>query len=137
MPKYGPILIIGALATVFLAGCASTPDPYPDVPRDLITRDMLRQAQETGAVNALDAVRRYRPMWLRTTRGQDSFVSQGRRGLRVYLDEVQYGGVSSLRDMDLRTIEELHFLDKREATTRFGTDHAEGAILVVSRRGTS
>jgi hypothetical protein len=37
--------------------------------------------------------------------------------------------------LEANVIEEMRFLDKREATTRFGTDHAEGAILVTTRRG--
>ncbi|NIP81205.1 MAG: hypothetical protein GWM90_19100 [Gemmatimonadetes bacterium] len=93
--------------------------------------------QEVESLTALDAIRRYRPMWLRTTRGQDSFTSQGRRGLRVYMDDVQYGGLESLQNLGVTNIEEMRFLDKREATTRFGTDHAEGAILVTTRRGPS
>ena len=134
MTDFHKVLLSG-VAALALTGCASTAGPHADVPRDLITRDMLQEARASGSMTALDAIRRYRPIWLRTQRGQDSFYAQGRRGVRVYFDDVQYGGVASLRDLDVETIEEMRFLDKREATMKFGTDHAEGAIMIVSRRG--
>ena len=31
-------------------------------------------------------------------------------------------------------IEEIRFLDKREATLAFGTNHAEGALLILTRQ---
>ncbi len=128
------VVLLTLLLPVFLltAGCASTGARYPDVPRDVINRAMLTEAE---TLSAYEAVRRFRPMWLRSVRGQDSFVSQGRRGLRVYVDGVAAGGIGALRDLDANLVEEMRYLDKREATTRFGTDHAEGAILVTTRRG--
>jgi hypothetical protein len=117
---------------LLLTGCASAGTQHPDVPRDRISREMLAEAE---SLTAFQAVRRFRPMWLRSNRGQDSFTSQGRRGLRVYVDNVAAGGVRALHDLNSNVIQEMQFLDKRDATTRFGTDHAEGAILVTTRRG--
>lgn len=131
MPKLRLFLLPIVL---LLTGCASTGAAYPDVPRDEITREMLVEAE---SLSAFQAIRRYRPMWLRTTRGQDSFVAQGRRGVRVYIDDVQADGLAALQRLDATMVEDMEFLDKREATTRYGTDHAEGAIVVRTRRGES
>lgn len=124
-------LMLAAAVLVLATGCASTAsDGQERQPRDVLTRAQLDAVDH---LNAFDAIRRYKPLWLRTKRGQDSFVSQGRRGLRVYVDRVFFGGVASLRNIDVRNIEEIRFLDKRKATTELGTDHAEGAILISTR----
>lgn len=99
--------------------------------RDVLTRAQL---EEVSYLNAQDAVQRLKPIWLRTERGQDSFITQGRRGLRIYVDGIYYGEKESLRTLQVQTIEEIRYLDKREATRRFGTDHSEGALLILTRR---
>lgn len=121
-----------AVAALLMAasGCASTGPREDRGDRDLLTREQLSRVDH---LSAFDAIRRFKPLWLRTERGQDSFVTQGRRGLRVYLDRVHYGGVETLHDIDVRNIEEIRFLDKRKATIEFGTDHAEGALLITTR----
>jgi hypothetical protein len=117
---------------IVVSGCASLGEPRDRGERDLLTRAQLEAVDH---LSAYDAIRRYRPLWLRTQRGQDSFLAQAqaRRGLRVYVDRVHFGGVESLRDLDVRNIQEIRFLDKRKATLEFGTDHSEGAILVKTR----
>lgn len=116
----------GACAT---AGAPASGDRGDD--RDVLTRAQL---EEVSYLNAYDAVQRLKPIWLRTERGQDSFITQGRRGLRVYVDGIPYGEKESLRTIQVQTIEEIRYLDKREATRRFGTDHSEGALLILTRR---
>lgn len=124
-------VVAAATLLMLAAGCASTGSEERDrQPRDVLTRAQLDAVDH---LTAFDAIRRFKPLWLRTERGQDSFVSQGRRGLRVYIDRVFFGGVESLRNIDVRNVEEIRFLDKRKATTEFGTDHAEGAILITTR----
>lgn len=51
----------------------------------------------------------------------------------VYLDGVRYGRVESLRNLNLEEIREIEFIDAGDATTRFGTDHLGGAILIRTR----
>jgi hypothetical protein len=85
-------------------------------------------------MNAFDAIRQLRPQWLRSSRGQSSVSasSEQRRGVRVYVDGILLGGAGDLRTLDVRAIHAARFLDSREATTRFGTNHAEGAIVVTT-----
>ena len=111
--------------------CATAGAPGEGGDRDVLTRAQL---EEVSHLNAYDAVRRLKPIWLRTERGQDSFLAQGRRGLRVYVDGIPYGDKESLRTLQVQTIEDMRYLDKREATRQFGTDHSEGALLIRTRR---
>lgn len=125
-------LVAAGIVLAMAPGCASTGSGGDD---DRGSRDVLARVQLEAVdhLTAYDAIRRYRPTWLRTHRGQDSFVSEGRRGLRVYVDGTFFGGADALPKLDVRHIQEIRFLDKRKATMRFGTDHGEGAILITTR----
>jgi hypothetical protein len=93
------------------------------------SHDTIGQAELSGLENlsTFDAVRRLRPNWLRA-RGQDSFRSA--QTARVYLNGALFGEIGSLRNISVRTVTRIDFLDAREATLRFGTDHSAGALLV-------
>lgn len=82
-------------------------------------------------LSAYDAVQRLRPNWLRT-RGVDSFYNPSE--IMVYVDGTLAGGVDELRRVSSENVTEIRYLDSREATTRYGTGHASGAILVTTRR---
>jgi hypothetical protein len=128
-------IAVGALAGALLVpACASTGTGSSSSggDRDLLTREQLEGMDH---LTAYDAIRRLKPRWLQAERGQDSFASQDMRGTRVYVDGVLFGDTEALRRLDVRDIGEIRFLDKRRATTRFGTDHAEGAILISTRSG--
>lgn len=123
--------VIAVVVLVLAPGCATMATDGSDRgSREVLTREQL---ESVGYLSAFDAVRRLRPTWLQTERGQDSFVTQSRRGLRVYLDNIQLGGPETLQSLQVKDIQEIRFLDKRKATTEFGTDHAEGALLVITR----
>jgi hypothetical protein len=123
-------LVVGAS---LLAGCATAPEngSADGSSRDVLTRAELAQYDHNDIT---ETIRRLRPRWLRSTRGTESFTQEGRRGVRVYLDGVPVDG-SALRGLATRNVDEVRFLDKRQATTRFGADHGEGALLITSRRG--
>lgn len=123
-------VVLALTVLVFAPGCASSGAGDGGQSRDVLTRAQLEGFDH---LNASEAIRRYRSLWLRSSRGQDSFEAQGRRGVRVYVDDVFFGNAETLVDIDVSNVEEIRFLDKRRATTRFGTDHAEGAILVTLR----
>ena len=122
--------LILAAGFALLAGCASGGGGTYASP-DLLTAEQLANYQH---MNAFDAIRQLRPQWLRSNRGQSSVraSSQQQRGLRVYVDGILLGGTADLRSLEVRAIHEARFLDSREATTRFGTNHAEGAIVVTT-----
>ena len=51
----------------------------------------------------------------------------------VYLDGVRYGKLESLRTLNIDEIREIEFISAGDATTRYGTDHLGGAILIRTR----
>lgn len=121
------VTLIGCF--LLLAGCASGGSSARDTTPDVLTASQL---EDYSHLNAFDAIRRIRPQWLRNNRGQSSILdsSSERRGLRVYVDGMLLGGADDLKSLEVRAIHDVHFLNAREATVRFGTDHAEGALVV-------
>ena len=99
--------------------------------RDPVTRTQL-ESMET--LNAYEALQRLRPSWLQP-RGTVTMNAADREGIKVYLDRVLVGDIQNLRSVAVRNVEEIRFLDSRQATTQFGTGHTSGAILVTTRRG--
>ena len=75
---------------------------------------------------AFQLIRQVRPGWLRS-RSRTYEV-------KVYLDEVPVAdGVRRLQSLEVRDLLEIRHLSAADATTRFGTDHTDGAILVTTR----
>ncbi len=89
----------------------------------------IEELAEVDYLNGLEAVRRLRPNWLRV-RGQATFNRQGSAGIRLYVDGRPRDDISELGRIPTTDILEMRFMNGREATTRYGTDHTNGAILV-------
>ena len=127
----GTVLAVLALGA---AGCSTVPPQgplsHPD-DREVIHEEELLPHER---LDAFQVVQRLKPRWLRP-RGQQALTGSNREGVRVYLDGMLRGDVSALRRVPAHTVGEIRFLDSRQATLRFGTGHAEGAILVATRRG--
>ena len=86
---------------------------------------------ETPELNALQAVQRLRGRWLRG-RGNTTFgIGGAQQGVKVYVNGSRRGLVDELARYRVTDIEELRFMSGREATSRYGTDHAEGVIHVI------
>lgn len=131
---HGPMKRFSSLVILFLAigsvGCAYPPGgaEHSRGGADLITSAEL---DELGAAStALDLIQRLRPNWLRT-RGAVSFSQNS--PIMVYVDRVRLGGPRTLTQIPASTVESIQFLDAMAATRQFGTDHANGAILVTTR----
>src|SRR5438309_3948790 len=101
-----PIVFLAALASIGLAGCASSPSantagtqqatqqsPPRRGSRDRITADELATVD---AQNALQAIQRLRPSFLQTRGGAASSLSQGPQDVVVYVDQTRMGGPSTL-----------------------------------------
>jgi len=52
----------------------------------------------------------------------------------VYVDNISYGDLSSLSNLNATQISEIRFLNSRDATTVWGTGHMGGVILVTTKR---
>lgn len=94
----------------------------------LLTAEEMRGS---GYNDAFSAVQALRPQWL-WTRGATS-INQS-EGVKVYLDNSLMGGVDQLRQIPVRSISSIRYMDGLEATNRWGLDHGLGAILVSTRQ---
>ena len=135
-----PRVVVAAAAVASLLGVAacasnSSSGERPARPqaqrtsRDVITAEELAKSSEPTALRAVEALR---PTWLLVRGNSQSKVT--REEVVVYVAGNRYGSVSTLSQLAASAIQELRFLDGREATTRFGTGHGAGAILVTLKR---
>jgi hypothetical protein len=121
------IVLVSAGLVIGLAGCATKSDNGSSRDRHLITAEEIREVE---ARTAYEAIRRLRPAFLR--RGRPTSGSGARLLPSVYVDGVRMRGVADLRRIYAHEIDEIRFMPGPEATTRFGTGHPAGAILVTT-----
>lgn len=86
-------------------------------------------ARAPDARNAYEVIQRLRPSFLRkrSTRNVQSEVTEP---IKVYVDGAYRGTPETLRELMRDGIVEIVHLSGPDATTRFGTGHNNGAILV-------
>jgi hypothetical protein len=120
------ILLLGAA----LAACGGARQSGEAGNRNVVTADELSGMSE---LSAHDVLSRIRPEFLR---------SRGARSLRgapaeeypvVYMDHTRLGSIDALRSIRASTIREIRYLNGADATTRYGTGHGAGVILVTTR----
>jgi outer membrane receptor for ferrienterochelin and colicin len=131
------ILLSLALLT---AGCASSGAPAStsgsrtSVRRDpdVITAEELAQSSYS---NLYDAIRSLRPAMLAPRGGSasSSISNQGGYTLSVYQDGVKLDGVADLRNIPVSAVHEVRYLSPTDATQRYGTGNAAGAIVISTR----
>ena len=92
-------------------------------------------ARAFDAGNAMQIIQKLRPQMLQG-RGLSSPTDPTGETARpkVYVDNVSYGDVGSLTNLTATQIMQIQFLNARDATTRFGTGHMGGVILVTTKR---
>lgn len=115
---------------LLLGGCASTGDgPTTRHDRNLITREDI---ETTDAVTAYEVLERLKPQWLRQRPPRSHNRSTE---VVVLVDNVQIGGLESLRDVHADNIATIRWLDSAQAgqLPGLGSRHALGAILVDTR----
>lgn len=138
------ILPMRLLVCVFLSTAVSHYPAEAQQARTDQNRIAQAEIEASSASNAFELVRGLRPGWLRTrgirslradtTRRAEAFTSLPRQGdIWVYVDGVRLGNQDSLRQVSTDEIIALQFLDAPQATTRFGTGHTHGAILITRR----
>ena len=128
------VIRFAALAIVLATApaCASTGTPRPGGPRHsayLISDQEIAAAE--GVVTVYDAIQRLRPQWLTNSRARNVGSNDQ---LVVYLDTNRYGTIESLRQLPIGGITDIRYLNAAEATNRFGTGHAGGAIVIMMSR---
>ena len=119
------ISVVGACASAGEGTGSSTP-------RGSRNRIVRAELEGTSFSSVMDAVRRLRSTWLRP-RGQ---TATGERSVMfVYIDNVRSGDLTRLESIPIDRVDAVVYLSPPDATMRFGTNHALGAIEVIMRRG--
>ena len=140
-------LVVGFLAIVSLGACASGGSKPAAAPSTTATAsvssspkrgssNLITQAEiESTSLELLyDVIERLRPSMLRA-RGQTSRLSSGAETstIKVYHNGTLMGDLSSLRSIQSSSVKQVEFLSSSDATTRFGTGNAAGAIVITSK----
>lgn len=86
----------------------------------------------SGAQNALEVIQRVRPSMLRARNGTTN--ETGVLDIVFYIDGTRAGDRESLAAIPASNVREIRLLNATDATTRFGTGHSLGAILVTTKR---
>jgi len=123
----GPALMasVKALGGRCVAGLA---DAQSTRSSNLLLPDRIPGAQ---GLDLYTVVTRHRALWT-VTRGT-SGIGAGQPV--VYLDDVRYGGVESLRSVTASSIRLARFLSGPQAHLKYGVNHSEGAIELYTSCG--
>ena len=131
--RAGIALLSLAVFGSVLTGCVTqSANPARSRSVDVITGP---EARETSANDAYEVVQLLRPAWLRS-RAAPSLTNPEATYARIYVDNVPMaGGTRDLRNIAAGDIREIRYISPTDATTRFGTGHSGGVIMVLTRRG--
>ena len=125
-------------ALVVLAGlsstaCAAGPSMYHAASatrRDMITATEIVASRVT---DAYQAVMQLRPEFFRR-RGRLGAATPVHAAAEVYLDELPFGNLESLRYIPLDNVRIIRYISPTDADMRWGGSHPLGAILVITRK---
>ena len=123
------ITFLAVSATMTSAACTHPAPTAPAPDRNVIT---LEQIESSHARTAYDIVVTFRSNFL-NSRGKNSILLKTPSQPTVYLDEVEYGTVNSLRSIPATHVAEIRFIEGWDAMTKYGSDHAAGIIQVTTR----
>ncbi|MEO8194299.1 MAG: hypothetical protein ABI681_10660 [Gemmatimonadales bacterium] len=121
------------IATVLyfsIAACSARPTSTGAVAksRDFITYEEIQSARVVGP-SSWHLIAELRPHFLRSHSAQ-SLTERDPVFAAVYVDELLHGNLESLKSLTKDGIMSVQFLSPYDATTRFGTAMAGGAILI-------
>lgn len=103
--------------------------------RDRITREEI-EASPHKNLDAFQLIRNMRPHFLEPPKGVRSFGGSNTAftPIALYVDGRRDSGLDALRTMDPLTFEEIRYLDPTRAENEFGTNAANGAVVVKLRK---
>lgn len=117
-----------------LSACAASPSTRPIIAtgsaRDVITAAEIVASRVT---DAYQAVAQLRPEFLRR-RALGTIPAFAAPEAVVYLDDLPFGSLESLRSIPLERVRLIRYLSPAEADLRWGGTHMSGAILVTTMK---
>jgi hypothetical protein len=129
-PRLRHAALVALALSLALAACAGSgarggPTGASDV---LTTQDLEPWANQ----DLFTIVQRMRPAWMQN---RAPFTGMGRATIAIIVNgQRQDGTLELLRDFKGTDVDEVRYLNARDATTRFGTDMTAGAILISTKR---
>jgi len=121
------VVVAVALSAAACHGANTWDSPAPS--RNLITRVEIEQSR---ANSAWDAVVKLRGNFM-ASRGANSLMLKVNKEPTVYLDDVEYGNLGTLKQIPAASVAEIRFVEGWNAETKFGPGHAAGVIQVFTR----
>ena len=131
MPRLSQAVVLCSLpATLLLAAsCASMKQVEDTSDHNVITADEIQSANVN---TAYDVITKLHANYLHS-RGENSILLKQRKEPTVYLDNVEYGSIASLRNIPASNCAEIRFIEGWDAMTKYGSDHVAGVIQVYTR----
>lgn len=123
------VIVVSVAFLIGALGCSRAMNSADDHPRNVITSDEIQAA---NASTAYDLVAKFRANFLQS-RGQNSVLLKEPKEPTVYLDNVEYGTVASLRQIPASTIAEIRFIEGWDAMSKYGSNHVSGVIQIYTR----
>ena len=116
------------VALLSLVSCA-TVRPGDDSDHNVITTE---QIQSANVSTAYDLITKFHANFL-VSRGQNSILLKQPKEPTVFLDNVEYGSIASLRNIPALNCSEIRFIEGWDAMTKYGSDHVAGVIQIYTR----
>ena len=124
--------LVIALALAAAAGCS-----HPRLgPGDVYNSQVITEDEivASRAANAYEVIHKLRANFL-TNRGETSFNrTQSNPYPTVYLDDQEFGPISSLSSIPAAQITQIRMYRVSEANAKYGTHNVSGVIAITTRR---
>ena len=108
------------------SGSAAQPTAESRATRGAANLITEAEISASAVQNALEAVQNLRPSMMRPRPGGGPVM--------LYLDNVKMMDLNVLSTVPAARIQEIRYISAQDATTRWGTGHASGVILVTTKR---
>lgn len=108
------------------AGTAAEPTTESRATRGAPNLITEAEISATAYQNAMEIVQNLRPAMMRARPGGGPVM--------FYLDNVKMMDLSGLSTVPSGRVKEIRYINAQDATTRWGTGHASGVILVTTKR---
>lgn len=135
-------VVVAAVIAMVSWGCSSgggggtstAARPGGSRQQDVISESEIT-SRATDASNALQIVQKLRPQMLRSRGLVSPNDMTGEASMpKVYVDNVNYGNIESLANINAAQVKEIKFIKGPDATTTWGTGHMGGVILVTTKK---
>ena len=122
-------LRLSRLLVVAIVACSKPSHPDPFALRNIITEAELQKA---GTASAYDVIARTHANFFRN-RGRTSILAKDQARPVVFLNDVEYGVIETLRNIPASRLHEIRFYSGTEAAAKFGSAYSGGVIQLISR----